>query len=290
MSRLRFHSVCATFLLLALLVPAPILAASPSSLVIVADFDAVLEPGVWHSWPIRASSACGGYVVEVSPLSASITDAYVEEAQVRPEYDGVTWTDVLRVRIPADQPALNVNLRVYSSCRLPVVSEFEAVLLSGEWMGWVIGPSSIDRGYVVEVTPLEPSAPGAYVWKAGEQEEFFMGEWQDVLRAQIPGDQPNLRVHFRVFATDRLPVVAEAEIGVEPGVLGCMRLGPSAQKGGYLIEINPRGVPVAGEFAEYRTIRAMLREGESWSDWACLRSPAEQPPFNLQLRVYGRPR
>jgi hypothetical protein len=53
-----------------------------------------------------------GYIVEVSPLEDF--DAAVETALVQAEFDGKTWSDVLRVMAPGDRPALRVNVRVYA--------------------------------------------------------------------------------------------------------------------------------------------------------------------------------
>jgi hypothetical protein len=205
---------------------------------------------------------------------------------VRPEYDGKEWNDVLRVQIPADQPPLKANLRVYSSCQLEVASEFEAILIAGEWMGWIVGPASMDRGFVVEVTPLEPSVEGATVEKALVQEEYFMGEWQDVLRAQMPPDLPDLRVQFRVYATEGIPVLAEYEVDLEPGVWTGIKLRPSTAHGWYVVEINPRGEPTAGEFVEHLAVQPEF-DGKRWNDVLRLQTPADQPPISVQARVHA---
>jgi len=251
-----------------------------------ADFDTTLEPGVWHGWVMGPSSWCGGYIVEVTPLEPSDNGAYVEEALVRPEFNRDGWNDVLRIRIPADQPPLKVNVHVYHICRLPVVADFEATLTPGDWMGWVVGPAEIDRGYVVEVTPLEPSVDGAYVAKALVQEEFFMEKWQDVLRAQIPEGMPDLKVHLRVYSTEREPIIGKYEIDLKPGEWTGIQLQPSMDKGWYIIEINPRQDPIGGEFVERRAVRPEF-DGISWYDVLRLQSPAEQQPLSVQVLVYG---
>jgi hypothetical protein len=208
----------------------------------------------------------------------------VQNARVRPEYDGNQWNDVLRAQIPAYHPSLEVNLRVYTSCQLEIASEFEATLTAGDWTGWIVGPASMDRGYIVEVTPLEPALEGAYVEKALIQQEFFMGEWLDVLRVQMPGDQPDLRMHFRIHATDGMSVLVEHELVLEPGVWTGRRLRPSSALGWYVVEINPLGHQ-AGEFVQRLSIQPEY-DGWRWTDVLRLQTPIDQPPMSLQARVY----
>jgi hypothetical protein len=153
-------------------------------------------------------------------------------------------------------------------------------------MGWVIGPASMDRGFVVEVTPLEPSNEGAYVEKAVVQEEHFMGAWQDVLRIQMPADLPDLRVHVRVYATTGLPILDEYDLDLQPGVWTGTLLRPSKAHGGYVVEINPRDEPIAGEFVQRRTVQPEFN-GERWNDVLRLMTPPDQPPMRVQARVYG---
>lgn len=273
-------------LLASWLVPGPVLAreSSPNSL-LLADMDVTLEPGVWHGSLMRPSCACGGYFVEVTPLQPSVGGAYVERAVVQPEYNGFEWNDVLRVMIPGDQPPLNVNVRVYETCRLPVVLDFVEVLEAGAWMGWVVGPASTDRGYIVEVTPLEDSLDGAYVAKAVVQQEFFLGEWQDVLRVMMPEGFPDLRAHIRVYVTAKMPVVARFEARLLPGVWTSLPLRPSVVRGGYIIEVNPLGIPEGGEFAEHVVVRPEF-DGKRWNDIVRLQAPADQPSLKVQVRVY----
>ena len=225
-------------------------------------------------------------MVEVTPLKRPVDGNYVEKALVQPEFDGQAWNDVLRVMLPEGMQPLKVNLRVYATTGLPVAAEFDVVLEPGEWMGWVIGPSSLERGYVVEATPLADSVDGAYVEKALVQQEFFLGEWQDVLRAQIPADQPALPAHFRIYATGALPVLAEFEVDLDPGGWNGFILRPASAKGGYIVEINPLLPPEAGEFVEKVAVQPEYN-GSRWYDVLRLQAVADQPAIRVQVRVYG---
>ena len=261
----------------------PLRASGPDPM-LVADLNTTLEPGVLHSWVIGPSSSCGGYVVEVTPRHPSTDGAHVQTALVRPEYNGDTWNDVLRVQIPAGEPPLRANVRVYTSCELEVASQFEATLIGGEWMGWGIGPASMDRGFIVEVTPLEPSNEGAYVEKALVQEEFFMGEWQDVLRVQIPIGLPDLRVQIRIYTTAGMTILGEYDVDLQPGVWTGTGLRPSTAQGGYIVEINPL-THEAGEFVQHRAVQPEYN-GRHWNDVLRMMTPIDQPPLRVQARVY----
>ncbi|MBN1641226.1 MAG: hypothetical protein JXA09_08320 [Anaerolineae bacterium] len=252
----------------------------------VANLNATLEPGVLHSWVIGPSAACGGYIVEVTPKRPAADGAYVQTALVRPEFDGEAWHDVLRVGIPDGDRPLKANIRVYQTCEFVVAGEFEATLVAGEWMGWVIGPASMDRGFVVEVTPLEPSVEGAMVERAVVQEEYFMDEWQDVLRVQLAAGLPDLRAQFRIFAADGIPILAEYDVDLEPGVWKGIKLRPSTGLGGYIVEINPCATPVMGEFVERLAVQPEF-DGKRWNDVLRMMTPIDQPPLSVQARVYG---
>ncbi len=69
-----------------------------------------LQPGVWSGFGIAPSSSRQGYVVEVIPLETA--DNEVSLSLVQAEFDGVTWTDVLRIMVPAGRLPLDALVRV----------------------------------------------------------------------------------------------------------------------------------------------------------------------------------
>jgi hypothetical protein len=81
---------------------------------VLTDFNTTLQPGVWHGFVLSPASVKRGYVAEISPLQPSIDGAHIERYVVQPEFNETQWNDVLRVQIPLDNPALEVNIRVYS--------------------------------------------------------------------------------------------------------------------------------------------------------------------------------
>jgi hypothetical protein len=71
-----------------------------------------LEAGKPFTGILGLSKEQAVYVVEVTPLSE--IDNQVETYSVEPVFMDGAWRDVLRVTIPAGNPAMDVNLRVYA--------------------------------------------------------------------------------------------------------------------------------------------------------------------------------
>jgi hypothetical protein len=195
-----------TLVLLALVGAAPVQGhaqATFQATPIVTQFNTTLQPGVWHGFVIGPSSLERGYVAEISPLQPSVDGAHIERYVVQPEFDGVQWNDVLRVQLPLDTPALEANIRIYHTARLPIVTQFNTTLEPGVWHGFVIGPSSLERGYVAEISPLQPSVDGAHIERYVVQPEFDGVQWNDVLRVQLSLDTPALEANIKVYRTKR---------------------------------------------------------------------------------------
>jgi hypothetical protein len=125
---------------------------------LILNINTKLQPGVWHGWGLGNSAETpGAYLVDVSPVNASKNGAYIERALVQPEFDGYQWNDVLRIMLPEGFKPLKVNVMVYRTADLPLAAEYDAVLEGGVWHGFGVGPSDLEQGYLVEVTPLEAS-------------------------------------------------------------------------------------------------------------------------------------
>lgn len=251
---------------------------------VVADFNTRLQPGVYHGWVMRPSSAEGGYIVEVTPLQKPRPNAgnYVQLARVLPEYDGASWNDVLRVQLPEGSAALTVNVRVYETSRLPVLTEFDTVLEPGVWHGFSLGQAAENRAYVGEVTPLEAGEDGDFISKIHFQPEY-PGEWIDVLRLQIPETQHSLKVHVRVFTTANLPVAADFDTILEPGAWQGYFVQPSKVKAGTVVEVTP--LDEIDGAAELALVQPEF-DGKTWNDILRLITWEDRPPLRVNVRVY----
>ena len=176
------------------------------------DWTDSLQPGVWQGYPIGAAAdATGPYLADIDPLQASEAGATFERIYIHPEapWENRFW-DILRVQTAAWLPGnLNTRMRVYLAPNLPMVSDMYITLHKSDlWAGFIIGPSSLKRGYVVRAIALDPgpeilpSDLNQYII----QPEFDGHTWNDVLRIQAgnqDADWEQVEYEFQVYACDR---------------------------------------------------------------------------------------
>jgi len=264
--------------------PAVQAATDGPTVTVVADFNTTLQPGDWQGYWISLPSSKCAYVVEVTPLQASVNGATIEKAIVQAEYDGTQWNDVLRVIIPAGDPALEVNIRVYRLTGFPIVKEVVTTLQPDEWRSFVIGSSSRERGYLAEISPI-----GSSIWGPIDlfQVRFDGERWKDVLRVQLPVYNPTpLKVNIRVYRTARLPVVSEFTAKLEPGVWHGWVLGPSSAAGAFIPEISPLRSSVEGARIERYVVQPEF-DGVQWNDVLRVQISADEPALKVNIRLYG---
>jgi hypothetical protein len=78
-----------------------------------ADFNFTLQPGVAHGFVMGPVSEKRGYVTEVTPSSPSDFNGASITSFVQPEFNGVGWSDVLRVVLNGGFLPVNANVRAY---------------------------------------------------------------------------------------------------------------------------------------------------------------------------------
>ena len=257
----------------------------PPPTAIIEEFAITLYPGVSHAFILGASSANRGYVVEVSPLQASVGGAHVEHV-VQPEFYGA-WYDVLRVQIPSYDPDLQVNIRVYETSKLPVITDATGTYFPGFLHGTFTGPSSLNRGHVVEVTPLQPSVYGAYVEHTIIHPEYFGAGavWNENVRVRMSSDNPVMDVNVRVYETSKLPIVTDFTATLQPGVWHGWILGPSSQQRGHVAEISPLEPSTDGAHIE-RYVAQPEFDGSQWNDVLRVQIPSFNMALDVRIRVY----
>ena len=247
------------------------------------NFVTVLKSGEWQKYVLGPTSFDGGYVIDVTPLHSSVNGAHVEH-KVLPEYDGERWNDVLWMILPEQAAPLRVNVRVYPITDWPVVFVEDLVLEPGVWQGYCLQDAVQRAGYVIEINPKHPASFGARVEKTLIQPEFPWGQWVDVLRVQIPGDQPALEAQVKVYRTPDLPITAEFDAHLEPGVWHGFFVGLSRLKVGYVIEVTP--LSQSDNQIERYTVQPEF-DGQTWNDVARLMIPADRPALDVNVRIYA---
>jgi hypothetical protein len=163
------------------------------------SFDFVLQPGVGHGFSLGPSSAHRGYVVEVTPSGAALAGSSVT-AFAEPEFNGPSgvWGDVVRVVLRNASGPVSANIRVYA-VTAPVLTDFDVQLQPGVRHAFALGPSSANRGYVVEVTPSSGALDGSAVTAFAEP-EFNGSHWIDVVRVQLLSASAAVTANVRVYA------------------------------------------------------------------------------------------
>jgi hypothetical protein len=247
------------------------------------NFTTLLYSGEVQKFNLGPSDKRGGYVVDVTPLEDSTDGAYFEK-WILPEYDGEKWVDMLTLLLPADAPPLQVNVQIYSTKDWPQVFRDTLSLDPGAWQGYMVQPSSVAGGYVIEINPRGRGDIGDRIERAMMQPEVPDGSWWDVLRLQIPEDQAPMQAEVIVYQTPAdLPVVMESEFVAEAGVWYGMGVGDSQDGGAYVIEITPLGSE-PGQIERY-TVQPEF-DGVSWNDVARVMVTPDWPPMALRVTVY----
>lgn len=80
-----------------------------------------------------------------------------------------------------------------------VVADFTVTLQPDVLHGFVLGPASLNRGFVVEVSPLTPAADGAFVTSFVEPETNGI-VWIDVVRLKLGAASAPIDANIRVYA------------------------------------------------------------------------------------------
>lgn len=163
-----------------------------------------LTPGEWTGWAMFDSSeGCGG-VLDISPEDGNQSPygVYIENTRVQPEGGG-DWVLVARVQLSKQANKQSAWLRYYAPGLLGGEQlRKETTLSPGEWNKYVVGPSYIRQGYVVEVIP-QTRADNEVAFSVVRPEST--GEvWNDVLRVYVPEERPPLKALLRVLAV-RVP-------------------------------------------------------------------------------------
>jgi len=167
-----------------------------SRLPLTAEFETVLEPGVWHGQWLNPASETHGYAVEVTPLDPGTAGDRLDRIHVQPEMPWGEWGDILRLQADCAEP-MRVLVQVYETNSLPVVVDMNTVLQPGDWPGFYIQPAKTRAGYIVEVTPLDLGDGVAE--KIVVQPEYDGRTWNDVLRIETWPDRQPWEVNIRVY-------------------------------------------------------------------------------------------
>ena len=170
---------------------------------------------------------------------------------------------------------------------IPQVStQFTSILNPGAWTKEIIGSSSLDGGYVVDITPLNPADPGSYV----EQKiipEFDGEQWKDVLWMSLSVATKPIKVRVQVFSTMDWPIAFDGLLALNPGELHDFVIGDATLNGGYAVEIDPLEAGISGDTFEQALV--LPKFSGDWYDVLRIQIPASQSALSVNARVYRTP-
>ena len=175
---------------------------------------------------------------------------------------------------PVDHPVINTTT-------------FITTLHSGQVAKFVLGPCSVDGGYLVDVSPLEGSTDGAHVEKQVLPE--FDGEmWVDVLSLLLPEPAAPLKVQVELASTVGWPVAFEQTLTLNPGDWSGFIIQESKIATGYVIEINPLSAGAYGDRMERAIVQPEFTYS-TWWDMLRLQTLPTMLPLTTEVVVYQTP-
>lgn len=170
-----------------------------------------LPPGELRSYTIGRpwDLIDSAYLLDLDPLEPSVEGATFERYQFYYDFHDNLWWDTVRVQASSALPEpLSTRLRVHQAPDfLELVWDANLTLSPNDtWSGFVIGPSELERGYVVKLFPLS-GADGAELAQYVIQPEFGGYQWNDVLRVQMVSTGQaweSVEYNFKIFACDEV--------------------------------------------------------------------------------------
>lgn len=165
---------------------------------------------------------------------------------------------------------------------------FEAILQGGEWTKFTLGPVKDKGGYVVDITPLEPSMDGAAI-EHKVLPEYRDRTWYDVLWISLTPDTDPLRVAVHAYPTTDWPVVFKQTLKLNPGDWQGMILREADNPGGYVVEINPISKPGQAAGFEKTAVQPEFPAGGIWYDVLRIQASPNQPVLVAEVIVYRTP-
>ncbi|NDB95355.1 MAG: DUF5011 domain-containing protein [Verrucomicrobia bacterium] len=274
------------------------------------DFDAKLEPGVWHGWMLAPTSTNCAYLAKVTPLPHETGSALIDKVVIQSEWNGTAWYDVLRIAAPANQGQdLDVRVRVFKisgnsgttpndAAVIRSHAAFAANLDPGIWHGWVLGSTRTDAAYLVKVTPDSGAINRSVLLeKVVVQSEYNGSIWQDVLRIMSPTNQATLPVQVRVFQVaprqpDDNPAtlasisqIRSMTANFDPGIWHGYALAQASPDRAYVSKITPLPSEILAPPLE-KVVFQSEWNGSVWNDVLRVMSPSSSATWSGHISVF----
>jgi hypothetical protein len=163
---------------------------------------------------------------------------------------------------------------------------FSTTLVSGHWKKFQLGPTSLDQGYLVDVTPLEASSEGAEVVSM-VMPEYDGESWVDVLWLFQPMEASPLPVYVQVYTTAGWPVAYYERLYLEPGIWQGYVFSQSSQQGAYVVKVSPQNAGKRGDTLQRYMVNPEFPGG--WQETLRIQTLPDQAPLRADVTIYRTP-
>jgi hypothetical protein len=163
---------------------------------------------------------------------------------------------------------------------------FSTTLHAGHWKKFRLGPASVERGFLVDVTPSEASTEGAEI-VSQVMPEYDGESWGDVLWLLQPKEAPPLPVYVKVYTTEGWSIVFHDRLNLKPGVWQGYTICQASEYGGYVVEVSPQGEGVRGDTLQRFMINPEFPGG--WHNVLRIQIPQSQAPMQADVAIYRTP-
>jgi len=231
--------------------------------------------------PSDPAKRLDGWIDEISLYSRSLTAAEIKSIFQA----GQNSKCILQPTSDLDLAATPVVSASGSSG--PLAASFQLHLIGNAWSGVLLGKSSYPWGYLVDVTPLEPSNDGDHV-ETYIQTWFDGKRWVDTLFLGLPHPGVTLDVQVDVYTTQGWFAVFRKKMTFPTGDSQEFYLGDSSLEGALVLDINPFYPSTASTAIIPASIVPEFSDG-SWWDLQRLAFQGMPEPLTTRVAAYRAP-
>ena len=201
-----------------------------------------------------------------------------------------------------DEDGSLANTRIVPELALPewdakhFPKGFSTTLHAGHWKKFLLGPASLEQGYLVDVSPQEVSPQEAAPQEASAEgaevvsmvmPEYDGARWVDMLWLFQPKEATPLPVYVRTYTTVGWPIAYHEMLSLEPGVWQGYVFGKSKDPGGFVVEVSPQSEGMSGDTLQRYMINPEFPGG--WQDVLRIQTLPDQASMQADVAIYLTP-
>jgi hypothetical protein len=169
----------------------------------------------------------------------------------------------------------------------PRAARLKLHLIGDAWSGIFLGETNYPWGYLVDVTPLEPTLDGDHI-ETYIQTWFDGTQWVDYLFVGLPHPGRSLDVQVDIFITQGWQIANQGKMILPAAEWHQFYLNVSTQNAAYVIDVNPLE-PSANGAAIIPSVVLPEFSDFLWWDMERLKLIAISQPVEVQVTAYQAP-